>query len=166
MSFCWQDYFISPTTPSSSSDTYATFWAIVELCNLQIASSISLNYLWTISLHSCGYYPCRDCHLFWGICDIQHYITWSPFCFSFPEPPLALRDGIFPWTRVCYHPLQQHPVLPLSTWNYLISIFPLGQEALWRQEFFTPIWSEAKVAQSCPTLCDPKEFSRPEYWSG
>ena len=22
------------------------------------------------------------------------------------------------------------------------------------------------VAQSCPTLCDPTEFSRPEYWSG
>ena len=20
--------------------------------------------------------------------------------------------------------------------------------------------------QSCPTLCDPTEFSRPEYWSG
>ena len=28
--------------------------------------------------------------------------------------------------------------------------------------------SEVKVAQSCPTLCDPMsmEFSRPEYWSG
>ena len=25
---------------------------------------------------------------------------------------------------------------------------------------------EVKVAQSCPTLCDPMEFSRPEYWSG
>ena len=23
-----------------------------------------------------------------------------------------------------------------------------------------------KVTQSCPTLCDPMEFSRPEYWSG
>ena len=22
------------------------------------------------------------------------------------------------------------------------------------------------VAQSCPTLCDPMEFSRQEYWSG
>ena len=22
------------------------------------------------------------------------------------------------------------------------------------------------VAQSCPSLCDPMEFSRPEYWSG
>ena len=31
--------------------------------------------------------------------------------------------------------------------------------------------SEVKVAQSCPTLCNPidyksMEFSRPEYWSG
>ena len=24
---------------------------------------------------------------------------------------------------------------------------------------------KVKVAQSCPTLCDFKEFSRPEYWS-
>ena len=23
-----------------------------------------------------------------------------------------------------------------------------------------------KVVQPCPTLCDPMEFSRPEYWSG
>ena len=23
-----------------------------------------------------------------------------------------------------------------------------------------------QVAQLCPTLCDPMEFSRPEYWSG
>ena len=23
-----------------------------------------------------------------------------------------------------------------------------------------------KVTQSCPTLCNPVEFSRPEYWSG
>ena len=34
------------------------------------------------------------------------------------------------------------------------------------------IWilqSKVKVAQSCPTLCNPMEsmeFSRPEYWSG
>ena len=32
------------------------------------------------------------------------------------------------------------------------------------------MWSEVKVAQSCPTLCDPTdyrvEFSTPEYWSG
>ena len=26
--------------------------------------------------------------------------------------------------------------------------------------------SEVKVAQSLLTLCDPMEFSRPEYWSG
>ena len=26
--------------------------------------------------------------------------------------------------------------------------------------------SEVKVAQSSLTLCDPMEFSRPEYWSG
>ena len=25
---------------------------------------------------------------------------------------------------------------------------------------------KVRVAQSCPTLCDPMEFSRPEYWSG
>ena len=25
---------------------------------------------------------------------------------------------------------------------------------------------KGKVAQSCLTLCDPMEFSRPEYWSG
>ena len=25
---------------------------------------------------------------------------------------------------------------------------------------------KVKVAQLCPTLCDPMEFSRPEYWSG
>ena len=25
---------------------------------------------------------------------------------------------------------------------------------------------EVKVTQSCPTLCDPMDFSRPEYWSG
>ena len=33
------------------------------------------------------------------------------------------------------------------------------------------MWSEVKVAQLCPTLCDPwsiqsMEFCRPEYWSG
>ena len=25
---------------------------------------------------------------------------------------------------------------------------------------------KVKVTQSCPTLCNPTEFSRPEYWSG
>ena len=25
---------------------------------------------------------------------------------------------------------------------------------------------KVKVAQLCPTLCDPMEFSRPEYWNG
>ena len=25
---------------------------------------------------------------------------------------------------------------------------------------------KAKVIQSCPSLCDAMEFSRPEYWSG
>ena len=37
----------------------------------------------------------------------------------------------------------------------------------------TALWDlpmeKVKVAQSCPTLCDPMEsleFSRPEYWSG
>ena len=25
---------------------------------------------------------------------------------------------------------------------------------------------EVKVTQSCPTLCNTKEFSRPENWSG
>ena len=33
------------------------------------------------------------------------------------------------------------------------------------------IYEKVKVAQLCPTLCNPgtvqsKEFSRPEYWSG
>ena len=32
------------------------------------------------------------------------------------------------------------------------------------------LWSEVKVTESCPTLCDPinwsMEFSRPEHWSG
>ena len=43
--------------------------------------------------------------------------------------------------------------------------------------YFDPQWhptyvpSEVKFSQSCPTLCDPMnytvhEFSRPEYWSG
>ena len=26
--------------------------------------------------------------------------------------------------------------------------------------------SEVTVTHSCPTLCNPLEFSRPEYWSG
>ena len=26
--------------------------------------------------------------------------------------------------------------------------------------------NESEVAQLCPTLCDPMDFSRPEYWSG
>ena len=26
-------------------------------------------------------------------------------------------------------------------------------------------YSEVKVTQSCLILCDPMEFSRPEYWS-
>ena len=34
------------------------------------------------------------------------------------------------------------------------------------QLFYSNRKCEVKVAQSCPTLCDPKEFSRPEYWSG
>ena len=25
---------------------------------------------------------------------------------------------------------------------------------------------KVKVSQLCPTLCDPMEFSRQEYWSG
>ena len=25
---------------------------------------------------------------------------------------------------------------------------------------------KVRVAQECPTLCDPTDFSRPEYWSG
>ena len=33
---------------------------------------------------------------------------------------------------------------------------------------FSPAIHKVKVAQSCPTLCDPMsmKFSRPEYWSG
>ena len=31
---------------------------------------------------------------------------------------------------------------------------------------FKVIFSKAKVAQSCLTLCKPMGFSRPEYWSG
>ena len=27
-------------------------------------------------------------------------------------------------------------------------------------------WNEVKVTQLCPTLCDPMEFYRLEYWSG
>ena len=27
-------------------------------------------------------------------------------------------------------------------------------------------WKKVKVTQSCPTLCDPMDCSRPEYWSG
>ena len=32
--------------------------------------------------------------------------------------------------------------------------------------YFTTEESELKVTQSCLTLCDPMDFSRPEYWSG
>ena len=28
------------------------------------------------------------------------------------------------------------------------------------------LFLKVKVAQSSPTLCDPKEFSRSQYWSG
>ena len=31
---------------------------------------------------------------------------------------------------------------------------------------YSPVKSESEVAQSCPTLCNPMEFSRQEYWSG
>ena len=31
---------------------------------------------------------------------------------------------------------------------------------------FSMIEVKVKVTQLCPTLCDPMEFSRPEYWSG
>ena len=27
-------------------------------------------------------------------------------------------------------------------------------------------WLKLKVAEPCPTVCNPMEFSRPEYWSG
>ena len=56
-----------------------------------------------------------------------------------------------PWTVACLVPL----IMEFS-----------------RQEYWSglPLPSpEVKVAQSCPTLCDPiqsMEFSRPEYWSG
>ena len=33
-----------------------------------------------------------------------------------------------------------------------------------RQFFLCPL--KVSVALSCLTLCDPKDFSRPEYWSG
>ena len=32
--------------------------------------------------------------------------------------------------------------------------------------YFTTEESELKVTQLCLTLCDPMDFSRPEYWSG
>ena len=27
-------------------------------------------------------------------------------------------------------------------------------------------WNEVKVTQLCPTLCDPMDYTRPEYWNG
>ena len=29
-----------------------------------------------------------------------------------------------------------------------------------------PMKVKVKVTQLCPTLCNPMDFSRPEYWSG
>ena len=41
------------------------------------------------------------------------------------------------------------------------------EEALYSGEYFQSLQSlKVKVAQSCPTLCKPIDFSRPEYWSG
>ena len=34
------------------------------------------------------------------------------------------------------------------------------------RQIFTTSTTCVKVTQSCPTLCDPLEFFRPEYWSG
>ena len=34
------------------------------------------------------------------------------------------------------------------------------------EEELKSLLMKVKVAQSCLTLCDPMEFSRPEYWSG
>ena len=28
------------------------------------------------------------------------------------------------------------------------------------------LWKDCLVAQLCPTVCNPMEFSRQEYWSG
>ena len=32
--------------------------------------------------------------------------------------------------------------------------------------FSSEVLMKVKVSQLCPTLCDPMEFSRPEYWRG
>ena len=46
-------------------------------------------------------------------------------------------------------------------------------DTMWKKPFQVAlvVWVEVKVAQLCPTLCDPMdytihEFSRPDYWSG
>ena len=73
------------------------------------------------------------------------YLTISPSATPFP---------------LC---LQSFP----ASWSFPVSqLFASGGQSIIACEV-----SEVKVAQSCPTLCDPwtiqpMEFSRPEYWSG
>ena len=102
--------------------------------------------------------------------SVAHQAPWSMEFFrqeywnGFP----CLLQGIFPTQG-------SNPVLPhCRQLFYLLShqVSPMSHQGNANQNHNEiPLHShqdgkETKVTQLCLTLCDPMEFSRPEYWSG
>ena len=109
---------------------------------------------------------------YWGVCvcvscSVMYDSLW-PYVL-YPASLLCLWNSQGNNTGVGWHTLLQG-IFP--TW----SSNPNCMSPALSSRFFTTsgTWErevKVKVTQSCPTLCDPMdytvtEFSRPEYWSG
>ena len=84
----------------------------------------------------------------------------------------SMSASVLPMSIQGWFPLGLTDLNLLSVQHALKSLLQHNSKAsvLWCSTFFIEVkWSEVKVTQSCPTLCDPKqptEFSRPECWNG
>ena len=58
--------------------------------------------------------------------------------------------------------------ISLLMWNFEYKVLPYMEMlwSAWNDGLILLTFVKVKVTQSCLTLCDPMEFSRPEYWSG
>ena len=79
---------------------------------------------------------------------------WGPRSHPFSHKEQALSPG---WNRGW----GRSPDLPAIAWNETLNTFPQEIQGLLSANRITECPSESEVAQSCPTLCDPMDYSLP-----
>ena len=92
----------------------------------------------------------------------------------------TVRDFIFLGSKItadgdCSHEIKRHLLLGRKAMTNLDSLLKIRDSTLPTKVHIVkgmvfPVvmygCEKVRVAQECPTLCDPTDFSRPEYWSG